>query len=143
MKTKSCKAKGRKLQNFVRDELVRWLNVSPNSIHVAMMGERGVDVGFKTLAFECANQEALNIWSKLEQAKINAALYGKQIGKQAMPIVVMKRNRSEAYAVIRFENLMQMLVLSNAAVQSIIDSAHATEQLHDELLEQEGAAGNV
>lgn len=49
MKTKSAKAKGRRLQNFVRDELLKVFHAKPTEIHVAVMGEQGLDVSYKTL----------------------------------------------------------------------------------------------
>ena len=45
MKTSSRKAKGRRLQNWTRDELLsRFSNLSDDDIYCAIMGESGADV---------------------------------------------------------------------------------------------------
>ncbi|KKM85031.1 hypothetical protein LCGC14_1293290 [marine sediment metagenome] len=44
MQTKSAKAKGRRLQNWVRDELFLALKISFDDITTAIMGESGADV---------------------------------------------------------------------------------------------------
>ena len=47
MKTRSRKAKGRRLQNWVRDELLSlFTNLSNDDIYCAIMGESGADVKF-------------------------------------------------------------------------------------------------
>ena len=60
----------------------------------AVMGESGEDIILSPAArdlipysFECKNQERLNIWSSLDQAEENC--------NDRVPIVVIKRNRSE------------------------------------------------
>ena len=82
MKTSSKKAKGRKLQDFVRDKL-RGLfnNLEEDDIKSAIMGESGEDIKLSPAArklipysFECKNQERLNVWSSLEQAEENCLL---------------------------------------------------------------------
>ena len=47
MKIRSRKAKGRRLQNWVRDELLSlFTNLSDDDIYCAIMGESGADVKF-------------------------------------------------------------------------------------------------
>ena len=70
MKTSSRKAKGRRLQNWTRDELLsRFSSLSNDDIYCAIMGESGADVKFSPHAqqhipysIECKNQEAVNVW---------------------------------------------------------------------------------
>lgn len=50
---------------------------------------------------EAKNVEALNIWKALEQSEYDA-------GKDEMPIVVFKRNRSKVYVALRFEDYMTL-----------------------------------
>ena len=79
MKTASKKAKGRKLQNDVRDCLLQTFpELEQDDIRTAVMGESGEDIKLSPAAqrlipysFECKNQERLNIWSSLEQAEDN------------------------------------------------------------------------
>lgn len=69
MKTSSAKAKGRRLQQFVRDELRKLApQLDPTDIESTPMGVNGVDVVltkaaravFGELAIECKNVEILN-----------------------------------------------------------------------------------
>ena len=65
MRTKSKKAKGRRLQNWVRDELLkRFPKLTDSDVVCAIMGERGIDVKlsskakkFIPFAIECKNQD--------------------------------------------------------------------------------------
>ncbi len=110
MKTSSGKAKGRRLQNKIRDLLLEHFSdkLEPDDVKVAIMGESGEDIKLSPAArklipysFECKNQEKLSIWSSLEQAESNA---GKHI-----PLLVFKRNRSKTYAVLEFDKLLELL----------------------------------
>ena len=109
MKTRSAKAKGRRLQNKIRDLLLEeFKDLEPDDIRTAIMGETGEDIKLSPAArrkipysFECKNQEKLNIWDSLKQAESNA---GKHI-----PLLVFKRNRSKIYATIEFERLLELL----------------------------------
>ena len=44
MKTQSAKAKGRKLQQWVRDQIIEQLEVHPEDIESRSMGACGVDL---------------------------------------------------------------------------------------------------
>ena len=109
MKTRSAKAKGRRLQNKIRDLLLEeFKELGPDDIRTAIMGETGEDIKLSPAArrkipysFECKNQEKLNIWNSLEQAEQNA---GKHI-----PLLIFKRNRSKTYAVLEFGKLLELL----------------------------------
>ena len=69
MKIRSRKAKGRRLQNWVRDELLSvFTNLSNDDIYCAIMGESGADVKFSAKAqkllpysIECKNKD--DSWS--------------------------------------------------------------------------------
>ena len=91
MKTSSAKAKGRRLQQWVRDLLIEKLEVHPEDIESRSMGAGGEDLIMARAArekfpysIECKNQESINIWKSYEQAKENSGEYE--------PIVVLKRN---------------------------------------------------
>ena len=113
---KSIKAKGRRLQNYVRDQLrtmfikdwTKLPRLQVDDIKSQTMGMTGEDIVLSPAAkklipfsFECKNQERLNIWKSLEQAKENA--------EDRMPIVVLKRNGSKTYAIIEFKSLLKLL----------------------------------
>ena len=109
MKTKSAKAKGRKLQNKVVEELRKaYPELEDDDIKSQTMGMSGEDVVFSPLAkrliglsFECKNQEKLNLWDSLSQAENNA--------ENRTPVLVFKRNRTQAYAAIPFKFLIKLL----------------------------------
>ena len=110
MKTSSGKAKGRRLQNKIRDLLLEHFSdkLEPDDIRTAIMGETGEDIKLSPAArrlipysFECKNQEKLNIWSSLEQAEENSGDYS--------PILIFKRNRSKTYVTIELEEFMKLI----------------------------------
>ena len=109
MKTSSKKGKGRRLQNFVRDELLgSFPTLEPDDVKVAIMGESGEDIKLSPAArkqirysFECKNQERLSIWSALKQAEDNC--------NDRTPVLIFKRNRSKVYAVLEFESLIDLI----------------------------------
>ena len=99
MQTQSCKSKGRRLQQWIRNLLVERLNIHPEDIESRSMGAGGEDLIMSRAArksfpysVECKNQEKINIWSAYEQASQNSGDY--------VPIVVIKRNRSKPLVVI-------------------------------------------
>ena len=86
MKPRSAKAKGRNLQNFVRDKLRQifvdeWELVpglEADDIKSQTMGMPGEDIILSPSAkklipysFECKNTERLNLWKAIEQANDN------------------------------------------------------------------------
>ncbi len=115
-KIKSSKAKGRRLQNYVRDRLrdvfVKEWNLLPkienDDIKSQTMGMTGEDIVLSPAArklipysFECKNQERISIWKALQQAEDNSKL--------REPVVVIKRNGSNVYAVVRFVELLRLI----------------------------------
>lgn len=112
MKTSSCKAKCRRLQDAVRGRLLKWAPVlEPEDIKCAIMGEAGTDLHFSPRAkeviglgsCECKNQEKLNIWGALKQAKDHSK---KHKGRWA---VFFKRNNTDIYVVMELEQFLEML----------------------------------
>ena len=113
MKSRSAKNKGKRLQNKVRDLLLETFNqLEPDDIRSAIMGESGEDIKLSPAArklipysFECKYQEALNIWSSLEQAETNAGDYD--------PVLIFKRNRSKTYAVVNIDKFIELINENN------------------------------
>ena len=110
MKTRSGKAKGRRLQNKIRDLLLEHFSdkLEPDDVKVAIMGESGEDIKLSPAArklipysFECKNQEKLSIWSSLEQAAENSGDYP--------PVLIFKRNRSKTYVTVELEEFMKLI----------------------------------
>lgn len=102
MKPQSAKAKGRLLQQWVRDKLIELLGVHPEDIESRSMGAGGEDLIMARAArksfpmsIECKNVEKLNIWDAYEQASANCGDY--------QPIVVMKKNGKKPLVVVDAE----------------------------------------
>ena len=108
MKTQSAKAKGRRLQQWVRDLLIEKLDVHPEDIESRSMDAGGEDLIMARAArekfpfsIECKNVEKLNVWEAYKQAKENAGKY--------VPIVVMKRNQEKPLIVIDAEEFVNIM----------------------------------
>ena len=110
MNPKSGKAKGRRLQNYVRDKLREvyiklWTKapkLEPDDIKSQTMGMGGEDIVLSPAArklipysFECKNKERLNVWQSIEQCEDNC--------NGSIPVVVFKRNQSKVYAIMEFD----------------------------------------
>ena len=102
MNPSSAKAKGRRLQQWVRDKLIEMLDVHPEDIESRSMGAGGEDLIMARAArlkfphsIECKNVEKLNIWEAYEQATANGGDYE--------PIVVIKKNGKKPLVVIDAE----------------------------------------
>ena len=102
MKIRSRKAKGRRLQNWVRDELLSLFNnLSQDDISCAIMGESGVDIKLSPKArklipysIECKNKETCKgIYDIMEQSKHNSKL-------NLEPIAVIKMNKVEPLVIV-------------------------------------------
>jgi hypothetical protein len=107
MKTQSAKAKGRRLQQWMRDTLIEELNIHPEDIESRSMGAGGEDLIMARAAreafgysIECKNVEKLNVWDAYDQAKVNS--------KDYEPIVVMKKNGKKPLVVIDAEYFVRM-----------------------------------
>lgn len=107
MKVQSAKAKGRRLQQWVRDQLIEQLDVHPEDIESRSMGAGGEDLIMARsarekfpLSIECKNQEKLNIWDAYEQSNANA--------KDYEPIVVIKKNGKEPLIVVNAKYFIQL-----------------------------------
>lgn len=117
MNVKSAKAKGRALQNLVRDRLREAHNLClvDDDIQSQTMGMTGEDIVLSPAArkyipysFECKNQERLQLWKAIEQAEAN-----KKDGCEIA--VVVKRNRTKPYALIDLEHFVDLIVAGHDA----------------------------
>ena len=107
MRTQSKKAKGRRLQQWVRDLLIEKLEVHPEDIESRSMGAGGEDLIMSRSAREkfpysreCKNQESLNIWKSYEQAQQNSGNYE--------PIVVIKRNNVKPLVLVDADYFVEL-----------------------------------
>ena len=107
MRTQSKKAKGRRLQQWVRDLLIEKLEVHPEDIESRSMGAGGEDLIMSRAArekfpysIECKNQESLNIWKSYEQAQQTSGNYE--------PIVVIKRNNVKPLVLVDADYFVEL-----------------------------------
>ena len=110
---RSSKAKGRRLQNLVRDMLrdIYTPELHEDDIKSQTMGMTGEDIVLSPAAremcsfsFECKNVERLQMWQAIEQCEVN-----KPDGTK--PAVVFKKNGKQPYIAIPFEVFCDMLQL--------------------------------
>ena len=107
MKTQSAKAKGRKLQQWMRNLLIEKLEVHPEDIESRSMGAGGEDLIMARAArekfpmsIECKNQEKVNVWEAYKQPEDNSGNYE--------PVVVIKRNKVKPLVVVDAEYFVSL-----------------------------------
>ncbi len=109
MRIKSRKAKGRRLQNFVRDKILKtFKHLKKEDVQVALMSETGPDIKLSRIAkrlvplqFECKNQEKMRtVYDFYKQAKRHGSLE---------PVVCMKQNSREPLIVIGFDYFFELI----------------------------------
>ena len=106
----SRKAKGRRLQQAVRQDLVDRLGIDPGDILSTGMGQSGCDLYLSPAArtifpfgVECKAQEAIALPAWWKQCTRNAEVEG------LAPLLILKQSRREPLAVLRWEDLLALL----------------------------------
>lgn len=107
--TQSAKAKGRRLQQAVRDSILNTFpSLEPDDVRSTSMGAGGEDVQLSPAArklfpysVECKNLAKIAVFNYYEQSQTNAGDYE--------PLVIIKQNRSKPLAVIDFEHFMELI----------------------------------
>lgn len=116
MKTSSCKAKGRRACQEVRELLLQYAqDLKPDDIRVTSSGCTGEDLLLSPaaqeiypLAIECKNQEALNVWSALKQAESHSNQEEIAAVKR-LPILFFRRNHSSLYVAMQAEHFLKLV----------------------------------
>jgi hypothetical protein len=110
MKARSAKNKGKRLQNILRDKLVKLYPNLKDDIGSQIMGMTGEDIVLTPLAktlipysFECKNVEKLNVWKSFEQCRNNAG--------DSTPVLVIKRNRETPKIVMELDEWLDIIKL--------------------------------
>lgn len=111
MKTSSAKAKGRRAcQEVVEKLYARAPHLLPGDIEVTSSGVTGEDIklspaarAFYPFAFECKNQESIQIWAAFEQAKRHAK-------PGQIPLLAYKRNKSELMVSLTLDDFLRICV---------------------------------
>jgi len=100
------KRKGREAQNKVRELILAHLNLDPDDVKCALMGESGADIKLSKAARELFDysvevkwREKINVWDGIACAK----------QRKGEPMFCFKRSRSEMFAVVRLEHLLDLI----------------------------------
>jgi hypothetical protein len=109
MKPQSAKAKGRKLQQMVRDLILEaFPSLEPDDVRSTSMGAGGEDLQLSPAArrlfpysVEAKNCERLNVWGAYEQAEANSGNHE--------PLLIMKKNRKKPLVVLDLEAFINLL----------------------------------
>lgn len=138
-KTSSSKAKGRRLQDLVRDTF-RFIfkdKLEEDDIVSRQMGGSGTDVVLTPAAkrlipfdVEAKNQEKLNVTAALKQASDNAV-------NGRIPLLVFHRNHGKVYVGIEFDSFIKLIYNTdmNDVKQYIKDSAETRRILLEKFIE--------
>jgi hypothetical protein len=98
MRTSSRKAKGRRLQNWVRDELLsRFPKLTDEDVYCAIMGESGADVKLSPLA-----QTFTGIYKIIEQAHSNCKT-------TQVPLGVIKKNNLQPLVIVDARHFLDLV----------------------------------
>lgn len=126
--TASRKAKGRRLQDWVRDSL-RGLSLAltEDDVRVAIMGESGADIklsanGKKYFPYdiECKNNET---WKGIYKAYDQAGTHG-----NLEPLVFIKMNRRRPLAIVDAEHFLRLNVNRLAVISPTSRSNHDQDE---------------
>jgi len=110
MKTASSKAKGRKLQQLVRDKILDAFPIlEPDDVKSTSMGASGEDVQLSPAArklmpysIECKARASISVYAWYQQAKTNSPT-----GME--PLLVIKQNNSKPLVVIDLDEFMELV----------------------------------
>jgi hypothetical protein len=110
----SRKAKGRRFQQEIRDDLIKRLSLNPGDILSTPMGQAGSDLYLSPearkwfpFAVECKNQEKVALWPWWDQCTTNAAK------EDLAPLLLIKRSRTEPLAVLWWDDFLAMVAAHN------------------------------
>jgi hypothetical protein len=109
LKTSSAKQKGRLLQIWVRELLIKKFNLEYDDVRSTSMGQSGEDIQFSPLAarrtgvsIECKSRHRIAVYSYYQQAKTNTP-------QEREPVVVIKQDRSKPLVVVDAEYFFHIL----------------------------------
>ena len=111
MKTQSAKAKGRKLQQWTADQILKaFPHLESDDVRSTSMGVSGSDVQLSPLArksfaydVECKSLAKVGVYRYVEQCENRGA---------TQPLVIVKQNRSRPLAVVDAEHFFELLRLT-------------------------------
>lgn len=106
MKPQSAKAKGRKFQQWVRDQLISVLDISEKDCKSTSMGAGGADVQLSSAAhekfpyaIECKAQQSISVWAAYKQAQTHG---------DGEPLLFITRNHGPKLVVVDAEYFIKL-----------------------------------
>ncbi len=110
MRTSSAKAKGRRAVAEVRELLLKYApGLSAADVEVKATSVPGEDLWLSPAAraaypftFEVKNQERMNLYDALAQAKTHAE------GTEYQPVLIFRRNRTQLFVALDFESFLKL-----------------------------------
>lgn len=113
MKTSSAKAKGRKLQQEIRNDLrvvLKPHGIEDEDVESRGMGQNGVDIILSPAAKRILNLEieAKNV-EKLVVPTVFMEHFNKYKDTKALKLLIHSKNRSETLATLRWSDLLELL----------------------------------
>lgn len=108
MTPQSAKAKGRKLQQYVRDRILSYFpRLTADDVRSTSMGAGGEDIQLSQLArtympvsIECKNRAKFALYKDFEQAANHNPAWE--------PVLVIKQNGSPPLAVVHLDHLLNL-----------------------------------
>lgn len=105
----SAKAKGRRLQQWVRDEILkRFKSLTQDDVRSTSMGAGGEDVQLSSAArkqfpysVECKSKKSIAIYGLYEQAAANSGSHE--------PLLIVKADRKKALAIVDAEHFFDLI----------------------------------
>lgn len=115
IKTASCKNKGRRLQQWVRDRILeQYPTLSPDDVRSTSMGSSGEDVllspaarNLMPFSIECKAHASFAVYQHYKQAQGNS--------KQYEPLLIIKANREKPLAIVDADWLLNFIKEFNNA----------------------------
>ena len=119
IKPSSAKAKGRRHQQWVRDQILALFpKLEPDDVRSTSMGAGGEDVLLSPAArklfpysVECKSLKSISVYKFMEQAEANCP-------SNAEPIAIIKADRQKPLAVIDAEHFFQLIGKQNGRKQT-------------------------
>lgn len=110
MKTRSAKNKGKRLQNLLRDEILKkYPTLEMDDVKSTTMGESGEDVQLSPAArklfpfsVECKNNKKFALYKIMEQAESNCGLH--------IPLLCLKADYKRPIIVLYLDDFMDKIL---------------------------------
>lgn len=107
--TASRKAKGRKLQQLVRDSILeKFTHLTVDDVRSTAMGQGGMDIQLSPLAsasfpyaVECKRNKSFAVYGPYSQASTNAGKYE--------PLLVIQGDRQKPLVIVDLEHFMELV----------------------------------